>query len=217
MKKLRLSFVFVLFALSLGLLASCGSLTNTVLQQTEKAFRQAEEAEARKTLERPENLKKVDTEPVEVKGLFKDPTRAIAALKKKVGGDKVMAIKLLIYPTFITLEIQDQNKKENVDAYEYKNGLASGPVPVKLIGNSDQNTIDANTFNLDECDFTKVPFMVRDIQERFQLENEEVTLVSLERNLPFSDEVQFRVYVDGTRKDGSITYDKKGNIMKVWR
>lgn len=154
----------------------------------------------------------------EKENLLEDATGAIAALKKKVGGDKVMATKLTISPTSIEMQVQDQKKKENVDAYKYKNGSVSGPFPVKLYGGSkktSQKTITANTFNLDECDFTKVPFMVTGTQERLQLEGGKVMNISLRRNLPFSDEVLFMVFVSGTRRNGSVTYDQKGKMKKI--
>lgn len=147
--------------------------------------------------------------------LFLNATDVPVKFKEKVGGP-VKALELLLYPQFAKLQAQDPKKKENVDEYEYRNGSVDDPAPVKLMGDSDQKTLEANLFSLDTVDFTAVPKMVQDANERLKLEDGKVTHMILKRGLPFNKDVRWRVYVNGTRKNGSVEYDEKGNMKKVW-
>jgi hypothetical protein len=147
--------------------------------------------------------------------LFLNATGVPTKFKEKVGGP-VRALELILYPQFAKMQAQDPKKKENVDEYEYRNGSVDDPAPVKLMGDSDQKTLEANLFSLDTVDFTAVPKMVQDATQRLNLEDGKVSHMILKRGLPFNKDVRWRVYVNGTRKNGSVEYDEKGNMKKVW-
>ena len=50
---------------------------------------------------------------------------------------------------------------------------------------------------------------------REPIEGAEVTHIFIQRNLPFSDVVQIRVFVNGTRGSGYLDADAQGNILAV--
>ena len=43
-----------------------------------------------------------------------------------------------------------------------------------------------------------------------------VTHLILKRGRPFNNDVRWRVYVRGTRKNGSVELDPAGTLTKVW-
>ena len=42
-----------------------------------------------------------------------------------------------------------------------------------------------------------------------------MTHISIQRNLPFTDTVQIRVFVNGTRGSGYLDADAQGNVIAV--
>ncbi len=147
---------------------------------------------------------------------FVDATNLPKLYKAKIGG-ATRVLELLIYPEYGYAQIQDPKKLENVDQYDERDGNVEDGNPVKFIG--DQPTLadlKADTFDIDEVDFTAVPKMAKDAMVQLKIDDGKVTHMILKRPLPFSKEVRFRVYVDGARKDGSVEYDAKGNMKKVY-
>lgn len=43
----------------------------------------------------------------------------------------------------------------------------------------------------------------------------EVTHIIVHRNLPFTDTIQIRVFVNGTRSSGYLDADAQGNVLAV--
>ena len=152
---------------------------------------------------------------VEDTDLFANASDVPVKFKEKCGGP-VKALELILYPQYAKLQAQDPKKKENIDAYDYRNGSVDDPAPVKLMGDSDQKTLEDNLFSLETVDFTAVPRMTKDAAQRLNLEDGKVSHMMLKRGLPFNKDVRWRVYVNGTRKNGSVEYDEKGNMKKVW-
>lgn len=58
----------------------------------------------------------------------------------------------------VMINILKPGTKEDVDAYEYKNGSWSGPKPVQITG---RGKMDSNLFPLRDIDFSKVPAMYK--------------------------------------------------------
>jgi hypothetical protein len=58
--------------------------------------------------------------------------------------------------------------------------------------------------------------MVKDAPAQLKIDGAKVTHMVLKRGRPFSDDVRWRVYVSGPRKDGSVEYDPAGSVKKVW-
>lgn len=152
------------------------------------------------------------------KSLLEDPSEALDAIKSKIGGDKAMVLELLIFPTHIKVQVQDQSKKEKIDEFQWKDGSVQGPTPVQLTGSvAEPATLNKSVFDLSEADMGAVAKMAKDAVERLGLEGGKVTHVMLQRHLRLANQVQFRVYVSGTRVHASVAYDTKGTFKKIWK
>lgn len=65
-------------------------------------------------------------------------------------------------------------------------------------------------------DFGTVPRMAKDALAQLKIDDGKVTQMILKRGRPFNNDVRWRVYVTGTRKDGSVEYDPAEALKKVW-
>jgi hypothetical protein len=124
-------------------------------------------------------------------------------------------LKLLIYPTRVTVSVQDPQKKENVDEYVLQGESIAPPTPVQLYGGDDPGALERNLFDLASLDFAKIPAMIADTKQRLPLEGAKVSHVFCERALPFRQDVICRVHLSGTRKSGMVEYDLQGRMVKV--
>lgn len=147
---------------------------------------------------------------------LKDATAIPGKLKAKVGGP-VHLLELSLYADHMDVQIQDPKKHENVDGYELRDGQVGDAEPVKFAGTTPTaKDLDEVTVDIALVDFGAVPKMVTDAAVQLKIDGGKVTHMILKRGRPFNDEVRWRVYVSGARKDGSVEYDAAGNVKKVW-
>jgi hypothetical protein len=147
---------------------------------------------------------------------IKDATSVPGKLKEKVGGP-VRLLELTLYPGYVLAQIQDPKKHENVDAYELRDGQVGDPEPVKFMGTTPTaKDLDDAAVDVASVDFGAVPRMTKDALVQLKIDDGKVTHLILKRGRPFHDQVRWRVYVSGTRKDGSVEYDPTGSLKKVW-
>jgi hypothetical protein len=147
---------------------------------------------------------------------LKDATGVHAKFKAKVGGP-VRLLELTLYPGYVLAQIQDPKKHENVDAYELRDGQVGDPEPVKFMGESPTvKDLDEATVDAASVDFGAVARMAKDALMQLKIDDGKVTHMILKRGRPFNNDVRWRVYVSGTRKDGSVEYDPGGSLKKVW-
>jgi len=149
--------------------------------------------------------------------LFKDAASLASKLKAKVGGP-VHILEFVLYPDHATVQVQDPKKPENVDQYDFLGGKFGDPSPVKLIGQSaTASELKEASVDIGSVDFGLVPKIVKEAAAELKIEEGKVTHLVLKRNRPFSNDVLWRVYVSGPRKDGSVEYDPKGHMGKVYK
>jgi hypothetical protein len=147
---------------------------------------------------------------------LKDATAVPTKLKAKVGGP-VRLLELSLYAEHVGAQIQDPKKHENVDAYELRDGQVGDPEPVKFVGTTPTaKDLDEATVEIASVDFGAVPRMAKDALAQLKIDDGKVTHMILKRGRPFNNDVRWRVYVTGTRKDGSVEYDPAGALKKVW-
>jgi hypothetical protein len=147
---------------------------------------------------------------------FKDASGVPAKFKEKVGGP-VRLLELTLYPGYVLAQIQDPKKHENVDGYELRDGQVGDPEPVKFMGTTPTaKDLDEATVDAASIDFGAVPRMAKDALVQLKIDDGKVTHMILKRGRPFHNEVRWRVYVTGARKDGSVEYDPAGTLKKVW-
>jgi hypothetical protein len=168
-------------------------------------------------------------QPVTGRGLPENPTRAERTnyfqdassvpgkLKEKIRG-RVRLLELALYPTYAFAKIQDPVKLENVDSYELRDGRVGDGEPVKFIGQvPTEQDLEAITFDVSTIDAVAVPRMAADAIKQLGIEGGQVTHMLLKRGIPFNNEVRWRVYVNGTRRNGSVEFDPSGRTVKVWK
>ena len=139
---------------------------------------------------------------------------AIAQIRAKVG-EPFRVVNIDIDDDTVRLKAQDPKNKENVDEYEIENGKLEPPKPVRLIA-TDQKTLEANLFDPTDVDLSKVPDLLREANEKVQLEGRKLSDVTIARDMfeggrPVMMDVNYR----GTRKTGYLRADRHGAHAKV--
>lgn len=81
-----------------------------------------------------------------------------------------------------------------------------------LTGDGD---LEANLFSDTEVNWAVIPTLVETALAQIPIEGAEVSHISVQRNLPFSDAVQIRVFVNGTRTSGYLDADAQGTVINV--
>jgi hypothetical protein len=154
--------------------------------------------------------------PAPAGGYLQDAAGIPAAFKTKIGGP-VHVLELHVYPDHVAAQIQDPKKHGNVDEYELRDGAVGDGEPVKFVGTTPSaKDLDEAVVDLAAVDLAGLPRMVKDATVQLKIDDGKVTHVILKRGRPFNNDVSFRVYVSGTRKDGSVEYDAAGKLKKVW-
>ncbi len=140
---------------------------------------------------------------------------AIQQIRAKVG-EPFRVLKVRVDEDTVWLQAQDPKKPENVDEYRLVRGELRAPTPVRLIGHSDQETLEANLFDPADVDWTKIPDLIREANEKVQLEGRELSGISIDRDM-FDERRPIEIDVDyrGTRKNGYLRADRRGANAKV--
>jgi hypothetical protein len=134
---------------------------------------------------------------------------AISKLKAASGPDS-QALRLEIYPARMLLQAQDPKQRGRLLQYEFVHGRLDAPEPAELKGTGD---LAANLFPLASVNLEAVPSLCEAAVLHVDREHGKVSQVLIRRNLPVSEDVQFRVYVDSPHKSGYIDADQSGKIF----
>jgi len=131
-------------------------------------------------------------------------------------GEEVELLELVLYDTYAFFQARDPNKPENVDRYTIRNGEMSAPSPVHL-SSRDKAQLKARSFKLKNVNMGLVTKLVQDTQARLAIEDSKVTHVILMSNLPFGNDVIWRVYASSPRESGSVEYKLDGTMRRVYK
>jgi|GEM_PF-6788252 len=140
---------------------------------------------------------------------------AIKELRAKVG-EPFKVLEISIDDDRLSLQLQDPKKRENVDEYRWYDAELQPAVPVRLMGDTDQESLDANVFDPADVDLTKIADLVREANEKVQLEGRQFSGVTIRRNM-FDDARPIIIDVDyrGVRKSGYLRADRHGAHTQV--
>src|SRR5215471_17892642 len=85
--------------------------------------------------------------------------KAAAAIKTKVGVDKVKVIRAEVRQDSMKVTVQAPDNPKNLDEYTYEKGLATGPKPVQVvsIGNLDMTADKYHVTDLADINFAAIP------------------------------------------------------------
>jgi hypothetical protein len=136
----------------------------------------------------------------------------IAAIAAARAASPLRILEANLYPTYAFAQVQDPNTPVNVDEFDWRDGNVAPPAPVQLTGDGD---LESNLFSDSDVNWNAIPGLVGAALAQIPIEGAQVTHVHIARNLPFSADVQIRVFVDGTRNSGYLDADAQGNIIAV--
>ena len=137
----------------------------------------------------------------------------IAEVAEARGGSPLRILSVNLYPEYAFVRVQDPNVPENVDEYSWRTTLAA-PTPVRLTAADD---LDAGLFTHDEVDWEAIPALVAAAPTLLELPDGVVTHVNVHRPLPFSTDVEIRVFVSTERSGGFVDADAQGTVLEVVR
>ena len=124
----------------------------------------------------------------------------------------IRALSLRVHSDRLLLQVQAWEEPTRVDQYRVKNGELLGPIPVKLTGPGD---LKDNLFPLQYADLKVIPKMVRHAERRAGLGDAKAREVSLQRNLPESMDIRFRIEVLSPLGKRRIDARKDGRILGI--
>jgi len=161
----------------------------------------------------PVSVAPATTVPVEATNLFIGSQAAdvIAEIGAARGAAPLRILQAIIYPGYAFAQVQDPSIPVNIDEYQWRDTLGS-PAPVTLTGDGD---LEANLFSDTEVNWAAIPTLVATALAQIPIEGAEVTHIFVQRNLPFTDTIQIRVFVTGTRGSGYLDADAQGNVLAV--
>jgi hypothetical protein len=123
---------------------------------------------------------------------------ALAALRAKANG---RLLRLEIRPRELVLQAEDPRTPGGVVEYHYRDGKVGEPEHASLRG---KGQLSDNLFELAEIKLDALPALTRAALEHVDAENGNVELVLVRRNLPESEDVRVRVYVQSPRQSGYL-------------
>lgn len=126
------------------------------------------------------------------------------------------ALEVIVYPTYVFTNVQDNAQRSHVDRFQLREGLWREPTPVKLFGRmKTEADINAAVFDPNEVAFAQIPSLAKDAPARLKVETPSISHMVIDRPIPFDTEVRIRVFVRGPRGSGFVDYDKKGKFLKA--
>jgi hypothetical protein len=136
----------------------------------------------------------------------------VTALTAAVGSDNPKLLKITIYDTYASAEVQDPKKPENVDNYSWRGGKMAPPSPVRIIGSG---KIDENVFPLKDVNLDGLPDLTKEILEKLKdVEGGNMVGYTVSRGLPFSKDVHISPLANSTRKTVYTEADKDAKLKK---
>lgn len=136
---------------------------------------------------------------------------ALDELSEEAGG-KLRALDVSIFPDRIRVQAQSQKDRTKVEGWEIRGGQVFGPVPIRLSG---AGHLEQNLFSVSAVDLDAIPDVVRQAKSRLsEIEGGQVNYLSVDRDLPFSRQVMFRAFVEGTEERGYADFDAKGRYVR---
>ncbi|HJT99090.1 MAG TPA: hypothetical protein VJ696_12315 [Rhodanobacteraceae bacterium] len=118
----------------------------------------------------------------------------------------------------VDLWIQDQNRRDLVDSYEYDHGAITDPIPVKFEHYPSIEALDHHVIELTDIDFQRLPSMLATVRAKLKLPDARVSSIELERGdshgmLTYSDIPIWTFHVETPRHDGRVELSLDGKVL----
>lgn len=176
-------------------------------------------SEYEKALERSRERHSLLTSP-ELSGVLQ-------ALSEKLGSAEIRATSLTIHQRNASFEVQDPKRPENLDRYDFDNGVWKEPRPVRVSGG--RALLEQRLFSVGPAGapaLVMLPQLVRETEAKLAIEGFKVTNVSMSPAPPDAAGlsalhgpagVRIRVHGSSPRKSGSVEFDGLGAVVRVFR
>jgi hypothetical protein len=131
--------------------------------------------------------------------------RWLAALTSRVGRARVLVVD--VQEKRVVAQVEDGAHPGQVLEFILEGEHDSAPERAELRGSGDLGT---NLFTLRDAALDKIPDLVKRAVSEVDAQNGRVTRIVLRRQLPQTDALRFRVYVESPRLSGHIDFDASG-------
>ncbi|HEY6727349.1 MAG TPA: hypothetical protein VI197_25115 [Polyangiaceae bacterium] len=192
----------ILVSTAVGLLGGCETVAaERVIEPDTKPRPSAQPLKSLRT-ERPSLL---EAEPLE---------RALEAVTAAIRrGDTSVEIELLELRASaerLVLQAADPAAPERVLQWEYSQGETKGPSVVELRGTG---KLQENLFPLESVYLKAIPRLCSIAVDHVDPQDGRVSHLIIRRNLPFSQDVRFRLFVDSPRRSGLLDANRFGHPL----
>ena len=118
----------------------------------------------------------------------------------------------------VDLWIQDQQRRDLVDSYEYENGTMSDAIPIKFEHYPSIEAVDHHVIELTTIDFQRLPSIVATAKQKVGMPDASVSSIELERGdshgfLTFTDIPIWTIHLDSPRHDGRVELSLDGKVL----
>lgn len=120
----------------------------------------------------------------------------------------------------VDLWVQDRERRDLVDSYEYERGKMSEAMPVKFEHYPSVEAVDHHVIELTTIDFQRLPAMLAAAKAKLNLPDARVSTIGLERGdshgmLTYSDIPIWTFDVGTARHDGRVEISLDGKVLDV--
>jgi hypothetical protein len=120
----------------------------------------------------------------------------------------------------VDLWLQNNQRPDLIDSFEYAQGEIRGPLAVKFDEYPDQLALDYHVIELLEIDFQRLPTMLTRAREKLDMPDGRVARIGLERGdssgfISVADTPIWTIALENRRHDGSVEFDLSGRVLHV--
>lgn len=122
----------------------------------------------------------------------------------------------------VDLWLQNRERPDLIDSYEYSDAKVNGPIPVKFEHYPSQDALEWHLIDLDRIDFARLPAMLARARKELRLPDAELKGIALERGdssglVTVSNVPIWTMRLGDPRHDGSVEFDLGGRVLSVDR
>ena len=190
----------ILVTTAVGLLVGCDGVSAERVLQPDTKTRPLPQPIKSALVQRPSLL---EAEPLE---------RALGALTTALrrGEAEVQVLELRATAESLVLQVADPTAPGRVLQWEYSEGEVKQPALVELRGDG---KLDENLFPLESVYLKAIPRLCSIAIGHVDPQDGHVSRIVIRRNLPFSQDVRFRLFVDSPRRSRLLDANRFGHPL----
>lgn len=139
--------------------------------------------------------------------------RALGAISQRVGADPMQMVELVVTQQVVTVQAINPAAPTELNQWTYTAGHVGDLRPVDY--DDDTEALRQNLFVVTEVPATAIMTAVDNAIGASGIADGDVQSVVVKRNLPFSDELQILINVQGERSNKQVRADVTGQVTDV--